>query len=414
MLSILFCFALSLVTIPSATGYPLTKDSTIGPLNIGSNRELFVDGYLIDRLGGKAELRLHHPEPKEIVMDHNEPWEGSGSGYHCIFKDGDIYRMYYKAQQLTISPDGSLKTDHLPSTCYAESNDGIHWRKPKLGLVEFRGSKDNNIVIAGGPIQAIDSQVVISSLTAGHPAVFKDENPNATHDAQYKAFFPAFSAPRGLLPFKSADGLHWSLMANAPVITDGIFDSQNLAFWDPVHNEYRAYWRISGEGVRAIRTGTSKDFIHWNFHADVKYEDSPPEHLYTSQIKPYYRAPQLLLGFPTRYTVRGWSASMRALPEPEHREWRSISSERHGTVVTEGLFMASRDGVIFKRWNEAFLRPGIERPGTWAYGDQYIGWSMVETKSADEGAPNEISFYASESYWTGNSSILRRYTLRLD
>jgi hypothetical protein len=76
--------------------------------------------------------------------------------------------------------------------------------------------------------------------------------------------------------------------------------------------------------------------------------------------------------------------------------------------------MASRDGVKFKRWNEAFLRPGIERPGTWNYGHQYIAWQLVETKSALEGAPDELSLYATESYWTGNSSALRRYTLRKD
>ena len=105
---------------------------------------------------------------------------------------------------------------------------------------------------------------------------------------------------------------------------------------------------------------------------------------------------------------------MRALPEREHREWRSKASDRYGMAITEGLFMASRDGVKFKRWNDAFLPPGIERPGTWNYGHQYIAWHPVETKSALEGAPNELSFYATESYWTGKSSQLRRYTLRLD
>jgi hypothetical protein len=385
------------------------------PITIGSRLELFVDNYLIDKLDGGAELHMHHPEPKEIVIEHDAPWEGSGSSYHSIFKDGDIYRMYYKAWQLSVAQDGALKTDHPLFTCYAESNDGIHWRKPELGLFEFQGSKANNIVIAAGKFPGINTNVEISSLTAGHPAVFKDENPKASGDARYKAFFPSFSAnARGLMPFKSPDGIHWSLMSDTPVITDGGFDSQNIAFWDSIQGEYRAYWRSGNEGVRAIRTGTSKDFIHWENHADLKYEDSPPEHLYTSQVKPYYRAPHLLLGFPARYIVRGWSNSMQALPEPEHRALRSISSERHGTVVTESLFMASRDGITFKRWNEAFLRPGIERPGTWAYGNQYIGWSIVETKSAEEGAPNELSLYASESYWTGMSSVLRRYTLRLD
>jgi hypothetical protein len=131
-------------------------------------------------------------------------------------------------------------------------------------------------------------------------------------------------------------------------------------------------------------------------------------------VKPYARAPHLLIGFPTRYTERPWSPSLRALPEEEHRRQRSTASMRYGTAITEALLMASRDGVLFHRWNEGFLRPGIERPGTWNYGHQYIGWHLVETRSALAGAPNELSLYASESYWTGNSSEVRRYTLRLD
>ena len=385
--------------------------------DIGSRRELFVDGALIERLSGKAELRLHHPVPKDIALIHDAPWEGSGSGYHSIFKDGDKYRMYYKAWQLDVSDKGVKTNAHPLFCCYAESDDGVHWKKPELGLHEFNGSKANNIVIASGKLGALN-------VDAGHPAVFKDDNPAASADARYKAIVRS-NSPKGLHALKSPDGIHWSPMADAPIITDGAFDSQNLAFWDAERQEYRAYWRIftagvtdeknwKPAGVRAIRTATSKDFLHWGPHTDVKYVDSPPEHLYTSQVKPYYRAPHLLIGFPTRYTDRGRSDSMRALPELENREWRAKGSERYGTAITEGLFMASRDGVMFKRWNEAFLPPGIEREGTWNYGHQYIAWHLVETKSALEGAPNELSLYAGENYWTGTSSALRRYTLRLD
>ena len=121
-----------------------------------------------------------------------------------------------------------------------------------------------------------------------------------------------------------------------------------------------------------------------------------------------------MIGFPTRYVERPWSDSLRALPEREHREQRSKAGQRYGTAITEGLLMASRDGVRFKRWNEAFLPPGPERPGTWNYGHQYIAWHLVETKSSLAGAADELSLYASESYWTGTSSEVRRYTLRLD
>ncbi len=402
-------FALTLF----AAGASLAADA----ISIGSRRELFVDDTLIEKITGGAELRLHQPQPREIALVHDAPWEGSGSGYHSVFKDGDRYRMYYKAWQLDVSAAGVKTNAHPLFCCYAESDDGIHWRKPELGLHEFKGSKANNIVIASGKIGEVNAD-------AGHPAIFKDDNPAAAPEARYKAMIRSES-PKGLLAFQSPDGLHWSPIQTAPVITEGAFDSQNLAFWDAARGEYRAYWRIFTAGVtdeknwkpggfRAIRTATSKDFLHWENQTDVSYADSPAEHLYTSQVKPYYRAPHVLIGFPTRYTERGWSESMRALPDREHREWRAKASQRYGTAITEGLFMASRDGVRFKRWNEAFLRPGLEREGTWNYGQQYIGWQAVETKSALEGAPNELSLYATESYWTGTSSAIRRYTLRLD
>lgn len=404
-----FGFFITVLFVPVAAGF---ADQTV--LNLGSRLELFVDHYLIDQLTGHAQLILHHPSPHEVVLIHDEPWEGSGSGYHSIFQDGETYRMYYKAWQLSVTPGKVKNDDHPLFCCYAESVDGIHWLKPNLALYEFQGSKNNNIVFIKGLMDGVDAD-------GGHPAVFKDDNPDAADDARYKAILRA-NAPRGLFAFKSPDGIHWTAISRSPIITDGAFDSQNLAFWDAINREYRAYWRYFTaatdsnlyQGVRAIRTARSKDFISWYDQQDLIFMDSPVEHLYTNQIKPYFRAPHIFIGFPARYIDRDWSESMRALPESEHRQWRAGASKRYGTALTEALFMCSRDGVSFKRWNEAFLRPGIEREGTWHYGQQYIAWSAVETKSLLPGAPNELSLYAVESYWTGNSSVLRRYTLRLD
>jgi hypothetical protein len=385
--------------------------------DIGTRLELFVDDQLIEKLRD-VELRMHHPTPRDLALVHDAPWEGTGSGYHSVFQDDDRYRMYYKAWHLEVS-QGKLDTGRHPLfCCYAESDDGITWRKPPLGLHEFEGSKQNNIVVASGKQGPL-------SVDAGHPAVFKDANPDAPPEGRYKAIFRS-SGKSGLLPFQSPDGLHWSPMSEAPILAGlGAFDSQNLAFWDPTLGKYRAYWRIFTEGVttdkvwkpggiRAIRTATSDDLLHWSKPLDLTYVDSPPEQLYTNQIKPYYRAPHILIGFPTRYVDRGWSESMESLPEHEHRRMRSAATNRYGTAVTEGLLMASRDGVQFQRRGEAFLRPGPQRPGTWNYGHQYIAWHVVETGSSLPGADNELSLYAGESYWTGKASALRRYTLRID
>ena len=416
--------------------------SAIAGSAIGSRRELFVDESLVEKMLGKAELRLQHPIPQAIVLEHNEPWEGSGCVYHSVFRDGDLYRMYYAAGHLEVTPQGVNAGAHGQFCCYAESDDGIHWRKPNLGLHEFQGSTANNIVMVRQRIGDLTS-------VPGEPAVFKDENPDAPADARYKALLPASrlspDQSRALLAFKSPDGLHWSAMSDQPVINNDAFDSQNLAFWDAERGQYRAYWRYftkggydakvwDPQGHRAIRTATSRDFLQWENHTDLQYVDSPSEQLYTNGVKPYHRAPHLLIGFPTRYVERGhedgpdhearapatpkqlqkWSASLRALPELENRQWRAKASERYGRAISEGLFMVSRNGTAFKRWNEGFLRPGIERPGTWNYGHQFIAWHPVETPGTLDGAPNELSFFAVESYWTGKSDLLRRYTLRLD
>jgi hypothetical protein len=408
--------------VSSVAGYAAPPTEVVAQdrparVEIGSRRELFVDAYLIDRLGGKAERRLEHPQPREIALTHDAPWEGAGSGYHSVFRDGRLYRMYYRGSPLEIV-NGKLRSETDRSfLCYAESDDGIRWRKPELGLHEFQGSKANNIVMV--PRQFGDLKA-----DPGHVAVFKDENPDAPAEARYKAIIRS-GGKRGLYVFQSADGFRWKPMSDAPVITAGAFDSQNLAFWDPTRRVYRAYWRYFTEGVvndqvwkpaghRAIRTAVSSDMLNWTEQADLTYVDSPSEQLYTNQVKPYHRAPHILLGLPVRYVDRGWSDSMRALPEREHRETRSKANPRYGTAVTEALLMASRDGVRFERWNEAFLRPGIEREGTWQYGQNYIAWHLVETKSDLPEVPDELSLYAAESYWTGGSSVLRRYTLRLD
>ena len=109
-------------------------------IDIGSRLELFVDDHLIERLSG-AELRLHRPEPQNVAIRYDAPWEGNTCGYVTVFQDGDIYRMYYRGSGYTY---GDAESGHHRQVyCYAESRDGIEWHKPSLGLIEFDGSMVN-------------------------------------------------------------------------------------------------------------------------------------------------------------------------------------------------------------------------------------------------------------------------------
>lgn len=341
-------------------------------LPIGSRLELFVDEYVIEALQGGARRQLHAPQPREIVLVHDRPWEGNVCAYHTFIRDGDRVRVYYRGAQLNERIAGP-KTRH-EVTCLAESDDGIVWRKPALGLVPFQGSAANNVILSGPGTHNF--------------APFLDSSPAAPLQQRYKALGSARRPQHGLLPFASADGVHWSLLSETPVITDGKFDSQNIAFWDSERGEYRAYYRDFQDGVRGIKTATSPDFLHWTAGEWLKFPGAGTHQLYTNQVLPYYRAPHIYLGFPTRF-----------LPDRGQ--------------ITEGLLMASRDGVTFSLWEEALLRPGPNRD-RWGNRSNYIWYGLIETAGSFPGSPNELSIYSTEHYYEGSASYVRRFTFRID
>ena len=336
--------------------------------DIGSRRELFVDSQLVAETTGDVRIEVQQPEPQEVVLTTGEPWEGNTCAYYTIFRDGDLFRMYYRGSHWDT---GKKKATHPEVVCYAESTDGIHWKKPKLGLYEFEGSKDNNIVWNGVGTHCF--------------AVFKDENPKCTPDARYKAISRGRpQASKGLYVFQSPDAIHWKLIQDSPVITTGAFDSQNLAFFDTVAGEYRAYYRGFNNGIRDILTATSPDFLNWKEHGYLTYPDVPAEHLYTNAVRRYERAPHFFIGFPTRY-----------LPKQAQR--------------VEPVFMASRDGQTFHRFTEPVISQEApeDRKGNRS---NYMTWGLVQLPGKDK----EYSVYATEAYYTGPDSRVRRFTFRVD
>lgn len=338
-------------------------------IRLGSSREIFVDHYLIDQLFGSASVHLHRPEPKEVVLTTDAPWEGNTSAYYTLFQDDDIYRMYYRGSHW--DPTEKIAT-HPEFTCYAESTDGIHWKKPDLGLVEFNGSKKNNIMLEG--------------LGTHCFAAFKDSNPGCNPEARYKGISRGRPiGEKGLYVFQSPDGIHWKLMQREPVIRDGAFDSQNLAFWDNHARLYREYHRTFVDGKRAIMTSTSRDYLNWTDPTLLTYQlDAPKEHLYTNAVQPYERAPHLLIGFPTRY-----------LPAEGQR--------------VEPTLMLSRDGMHFHRWLDPLI-PETAPQDRSGNRSNYMAWGIV----AIPGRPKHLSVYATEAYYTGPDSRLRRFEFRKD
>ena len=376
-------------------------------VRIGSRLELFVDDFLIDTMTDGATLQLHRPVPREVVFRTDAPWEGNACSYASIVPVGDGYRLYYHGLHYRDGgPATEALADHPGVLCCIESDDGLTWRRPELGLCEFQGSRANNIVMDAATVTEAECDPV-------HTAVLRDENPNCPPEAKYKIVSVGWKR-EGLLVLQSPDGLRFTLADTEPAVTEGAFDSQNLLFWDPVQEVYREYHRGFKEGCRDIMTATSPDPLRFPAPQWLQYTGAPTEQLYTNQIAPYYRAPHLLMGFPARYQEREWSEPLYALPGLQERLSRGRAAERYASTVTDTVFMTSRDGSCFHRWPEAFVRSGPRTKGSWVYGDLYMVWGMIETPSALEDAPPEISLYATDGYWEGTASSFRRYSLRVD
>ena len=337
------------------------------PIPIADRRQLFVDNHLIDSLTGEAGLDVQRPEPRELVLETGEPWEGNTSAYYALFEDHDRLRLYYRGSHYD-EADGHHRDREF--VCYAESRDGINWEKPALDLVDFGGSRKNNIVWAG---------------TGTHNFTpFLDQNPNGPRGLRYRALGRGMgSETPGLYAFHSVDGLHWSKTVAEPIITRGAFDSQNLAFWDPYQGQYICYYRAFRDGVRDIMVTTSTDFLHWTEPQFLDYSGAEDEHLYTNAILRYPRAPHYLIGFPTRF-----------YPD---------------TQQTEPLFMASRDGRRFTRWSDPVI-PFSDDPERNGNRSNYMAWGLLRLP----GDAEVYSVYATESYYRGASTRLRRFAYRLD
>jgi len=360
-----FCAVCCLVTIDLAV--PVRGSEPEVP-NIGNKLELFVDAHRIEKLDG-VSLKLHSPKRMGTALKFDKPWEGLASAYVTVFKDNDIYRMYYR---------GWADLNKTDLTCYAESKDGVHWTKPNLGLFEWKGSKENNIVWHKG-------------FGSHNFTPFKDTRPGVPKNQRYKALgSPTVTKERGLMAFASADGIHWRLLAEKPVLTKGAFDSQNLAFWDTNRKQYVSYFRIFTKGVRAIAYATSDDFIHWSDTKPIELGNAPPEHFYTNATVQYFRAPHYYFTFPKRF-----ARSRKRLPE--HKE----------VGISEAVFLSSRDGIHFDRtFMEALIRPGRNRDN-WGDRSTMVAWGILQT------APDEMSIYYSQGY-RYPSHHLQRGVFRLD
>jgi hypothetical protein len=121
--------------------------ASTGPVSIGTKKQLFLDELLVESKKG-VTLTFNPPfVPNENVVPQDKPWEECRvGGFSSVLEYKGAYHLWYTSYGGT---GDEREEDMSPRLdCYAVSTDGIHWEKPNLGLIPFRGSKDTNIVRA--------------------------------------------------------------------------------------------------------------------------------------------------------------------------------------------------------------------------------------------------------------------------
>ncbi len=259
------------------------------------------------------------------VLFAEHPWENLFiNAYATLMADttpgGRRFRLYYEAYS------GYDRGDFSARLCYAESDDGLHWEKPTLGLIPFQGSTDNNIVFA-------------DKLTLGRGAhgafVFRD--PHGKPQERYKMVHCANDDKGQIVAGAvSPDGIHWRALEK-PVLRY-TSDTQTVVIWDEDTEMYRGYFRGWPRDLwprrRTVDCAATPDFYSWpqpRTCLTTDANDAPDVDIYTNAYIRWPGAQDAHLMFPCFY--------------------------RRATDLMETHLAVSRDGWVWQRPMRAPLIP---------------------------------------------------------
>ena len=186
------------------------------PVKLDASRQLFVDDYLIASRDGLRRV-LHQPKkhPANPILIGETPWEGHSPVLAYVLRDEQSgrFRLWYRSR-LTYSAGGR---SYLGPNMYAESADGIHWERPRLGLYEFEGSRDNNIILPAGDLRGLIHDANNEPSRSESAGVRGWPGGHDSH-APWKGIWEHNKGPRslewidreGVYLYTSSDGIRWS------------------------------------------------------------------------------------------------------------------------------------------------------------------------------------------------------------
>ncbi|MDP6060851.1 MAG: hypothetical protein QGH33_18230, partial [Pirellulaceae bacterium] len=330
-------------------------NSDVGPLphepvEIGSTPQFVIDNFIIDnhwaiKYKQESMKRVFHPPLKHV----GNPVIAGEGGYTSIVKDEETghFRMWY--QTWVASPVQGKSGRY--AIAYAESKDGLSWELPKLGLYDWKGTKENNIVWTGLKGKR-GSQVYMLEVP--------EEALNG-----YR-FVMLYGGLGGSHLIGSQDGIHWD-RDSATNIASMHSDTQNAVVYDPRRKEYVMFCRAK-HIYRTFRgdiidTGASRRVARMSSKDLWRKWDTEPQNILIPDELDEDAGFNFFYGMPTRYYANIY--------------WGFLWPFKMNTDIHTELAW-SRDGFNFKRMPGRPKLIARGNDGSWDDGMVFSGYQWLE------------------------------------
>jgi len=247
------------------------------------NRFLLLDSRIVENVeNARLTLGTVQKHKANPLFVEDKPWEKRFDNLYgnVIYdKEEKIYKCWYNlfiidasAKGMTLEQRDTEKYKPPPreiAICYATSKDGIKWNKPELGLVDYEGSKKNNIIWRG-------------PHGAGIFKDYRDPDPARRYKMIFAGKAPPDMGKKGfrytLFSSHSADGINWSPKKTLEDVDGSVIgyhrapkglgqevkgDTHNNALWAPTLKKYVGITRTLGKKGREVTRLESSDFEQW-------------------------------------------------------------------------------------------------------------------------------------------------------
>ena len=301
-------------------------------------------------------------ERRRDVIGKERPWEDRSISAKTIIQDEEVYKMW------AVCVDAAGKS----RACYYVSTDGQQWSRPNLGLVDYEGITENNLIpelpvesVFIDPVAAPEQRykgVTVIPIDRMRYEEFKKQRP---HDWEPRADRRDVG-PDHIYAFHGAvspDGLRWSVLPDIFNIEHA--DTQNIGVYDAIVKKYviysRTWWvgerdqRVpEGQGQvwfavgrRSIGRTESETFSNFPVSDMVMISTSdmlPSEVLYTNCYTTIPGVPDLRLMFPSIWNQASDATRLMIAASPDGRLWDWVPG---GTVLDTGEFQSFDGGCLF-------------------------------------------------------------------